>query len=157
TPVARPRAKRTVLTIGLVSAGLVGAALIYTASRALPKPSGGEPSGSSGSTAGAGTTVVPPAASAAPPSPSASASASASTSASPAAPALPPGACPEPMVGIDPKGPVWIGSKEGEGESDERPRHQVTLKPYCMDRTEVTVAAYAKCVSNKKCAPAGTG
>ena len=31
------------------------------------------------------------------------------------------------------------------------PRHQVTLSGYCIDRTEVTVAAYARCVVRGKC------
>jgi formylglycine-generating enzyme required for sulfatase activity/serine/threonine protein kinase len=36
-------------------------------------------------------------------------------------------------------------------DSDSRPEHQVTLSPYCIDKTEVTVAAYRKCVDNGKC------
>ena len=51
---------------------------------------------------------------------------------------------------------MWIGSKTGVGEDDERPRFSVTLKPYCLDKTEVTVAAYAKCAGEKRCAAAST-
>jgi formylglycine-generating enzyme required for sulfatase activity/serine/threonine protein kinase len=34
---------------------------------------------------------------------------------------------------------------EGETPSDETPLHDVTLRPYCLDVTEVTVKAYAEC------------
>jgi sulfatase modifying factor 1 len=37
----------------------------------------------------------------------------------------------------------------------EAPAHEVTLSPYAIDRTEVTVAAYARCVSASVC-PAPT-
>lgn len=40
-------------------------------------------------------------------------------------------------------GSYWLGSRPGEGEPDEVPRHKVILSPFCMDRIEVTTAAYA--------------
>jgi formylglycine-generating enzyme required for sulfatase activity len=36
---------------------------------------------------------------------------------------------------------------DAETPSDETPRHAVTVKPFCLDVTEVTVAAYASCTS----------
>jgi formylglycine-generating enzyme required for sulfatase activity len=50
--------------------------------------------------------------------------------------------CPEGMVLI-PKGTFQMGSDDGG--RDEKPVHPVTLEAYCLDRTEVTVAAYAAC------------
>jgi formylglycine-generating enzyme required for sulfatase activity len=47
-----------------------------------------------------------------------------------------------------------MGSPEGEGNTDEQPQHEVTLPAYCIDRTEVTVAAYAECVAAKGCSAA---
>lgn len=52
--------------------------------------------------------------------------------------------CPAGMVQI-PGGTFSMGS------TDEAPVHQVTLSPYCMDRTEVTVGAYGQCVSSGSC------
>lgn len=43
-------------------------------------------------------------------------------------------------------GTFTMGSSAGEGLGYERPRHQVTLRGFCIDRTEVTVAAYRACV-----------
>ena len=50
-----------------------------------------------------------------------------------------------------PAGTFLMGSPEGVGDDDERPRHAVTLPAYCLDRTEVTVKAYAACVAAKAC------
>jgi formylglycine-generating enzyme required for sulfatase activity len=35
-----------------------------------------------------------------------------------------------------------MGSHDGVGDADERPRHQVTVPAFCIDRTELTQAAY---------------
>jgi formylglycine-generating enzyme required for sulfatase activity len=35
--------------------------------------------------------------------------------------------------------------------SDEQPKHRVTLSSYWLDRTEVTVADYARCVALRRC------
>jgi formylglycine-generating enzyme required for sulfatase activity len=47
-----------------------------------------------------------------------------------------------PMVLI-PAGAFWMGSPDGEGNENERPRHQVYLDAFYMDKFEVTVARYA--------------
>lgn len=60
--------------------------------------------------------------------------------------------CPAEMVKVAP-GSFTLGSAQGAGGADEL-AHQVTLAGYCLDRTEVTVAAYAACVAVKKCAAA---
>ena len=41
-----------------------------------------------------------------------------------------------------------------DGDEDQRPAHQVTLAGFCLDRTEVTVAAYAECARRGACSPA---
>jgi formylglycine-generating enzyme required for sulfatase activity len=50
-----------------------------------------------------------------------------------------------------PGGTFLMGSPAGEGKDDEHPQHQVTLFGYCIDRTEVTVADYARCVARHQC------
>jgi formylglycine-generating enzyme required for sulfatase activity len=40
----------------------------------------------------------------------------------------------------------------GDNEID-RPAHKVTVSPFCIDKTEVTVAAYRACVAAHKCKP----
>src|SRR6185436_15013523 len=60
------------------------------------------------------------------------------TSAPSVAPVVPPPpTCPDEMVRI-PGGKFFMGADDGN--ADERPAHQVTLSPFCMDRKEVTVA-----------------
>lgn len=51
-------------------------------------------------------------------------------------------ACPAGMREI-PGGTFSMGSTDGD--ADEKPVHEVTLSSYCLDETEVTVAAYAQC------------
>jgi len=59
-----------------------------------------------------------------------------------------------------PGGPFTQGSTRGD--EDERPAHKVTVKPFTIDRNEVTRGDYAACVAAKRCkapphpAPAGT-
>jgi formylglycine-generating enzyme required for sulfatase activity len=60
------------------------------------------------------------------------------------------GSCPEGMVPV-PAGTFRMGSPEGQGEPNEQPQHAVTLPSYCIDTTEVTVAAYAACVAANAC------
>ena len=43
------------------------------------------------------------------------------------------------------------------GFTNEKPVHAVTLSGFCMDKTEVTVSAYASCVSAGKCNAPDTG
>ena len=47
-----------------------------------------------------------------------------------------------------------MGSADGVGDDDEHPAHDATLSAYCIDRTEVTVRAYAVCVAARRCVPA---
>jgi formylglycine-generating enzyme required for sulfatase activity len=63
------------------------------------------------------------------------------------------GTCPRGMVPV-PAGTFWMGSSESEGDPDEHPQHEVTLSAYCIDRTEVTVEAYAECVAAGQCSAA---
>lgn len=54
-------------------------------------------------------------------------------------------ACPEGMVFV-PGGTFTMGTTAALAHMpDESPPHRVTLSPYCIDRTEVTTAAYARC------------
>jgi formylglycine-generating enzyme required for sulfatase activity len=48
-----------------------------------------------------------------------------------------------PMVLI-PAGEFWMGSPDGEGDTDEHPRHQVYLDAYSIDKFELTVSRYAE-------------
>ncbi len=41
-----------------------------------------------------------------------------------------------------------------DGPLEERPAHDVTLSPYCVDRTEVTAAQYRACVDAGQCSDA---
>lgn len=45
-----------------------------------------------------------------------------------------------------PAGEFWMGSVDGEGGDDERPRHRVMVDGFYMDKFEVTVARYAEFV-----------
>jgi formylglycine-generating enzyme required for sulfatase activity len=58
------------------------------------------------------------------------------------------------MVHI-PGGTFDMGSNEGG--DDEKPVHAVRLAPFSIDRTEVTVAAYAVCVGAGRCTTADHG
>ena len=64
-------------------------------------------------------------------------SASSEPMASPAPPGTKTGRDGAPMVFI-PAGKFWMGSPEGEGDDNERPRHQVTLDSFYLDKYEVT-------------------
>ncbi len=58
--------------------------------------------------------------------------------------------CPDGSVYI-PGGRFAMGSPAGEGAPDEHPQHTVLLHGYCLDRTEVTVDAYTRCVRAGAC------
>jgi serine/threonine protein kinase len=62
--------------------------------------------------------------------------------------------CPEGMLPV-PAGTFWMGSDTLD-QDNARPLHEVTLSAFCMDRTEVTVAAYKQCADRGACAPAAT-
>ena len=74
------------------------------------------------------------------------------TSASASAAPLPvaPPTCPRGMATI-PGGKFFMGSDDKKDEENERPAHQVTLTPYCIDLTEVTVLAYKQCSDKGEC------
>ncbi len=76
--------------------------------------------------------------------------ASASASASAAAVLPPPPTCPTGMITIA-GGKFFMGSDDKKDEEAERPAHQVTLSPYCIDTTEVTVAQYKLCSDKGEC------
>ena len=63
------------------------------------------------------------------------------------------GDCPTGMVAV-PAGTFHMGSPDGTGNTDEHPQHEVTLSAYCIDKTEVTVKAYAGCVRAGGCTAA---
>jgi eukaryotic-like serine/threonine-protein kinase len=71
----------------------------------------------------------------------------------------PPGAprsCPLNMSLI-PAGTFWMGSPDGLGAADEHPQRQVRVAAFCMDRIEVTVSSYDRCVSAGVCSPRSGG
>jgi sulfatase modifying factor 1 len=50
-----------------------------------------------------------------------------------------------------PPGESWMGAPEGEGYSDEHPRHRVHVDAFYIDRYEVTVGQYKECVDAGVC------
>lgn len=60
------------------------------------------------------------------------------------------------MVKI-PAGKLWIGSEGTRGPPDEHPRFLAHVGAYCLDRTEVTVAAYQACVEAEACKASRVG
>jgi len=52
-----------------------------------------------------------------------------------------------------PAGEFWMGALENDqqAESDEKPRHLVSLEAFWIDRTEVTNEMFAKCVAAGAC------
>jgi formylglycine-generating enzyme required for sulfatase activity/serine/threonine protein kinase len=81
-----------------------------------------------------------------PPSASRAAAVPLTVSAPSAPPPAPP--CPDDMVSIA-GGKFFMGADDGKDE--EKPAHQVTLSPFCMDRREVTTADYEACSSVGEC------
>jgi serine/threonine-protein kinase len=69
-----------------------------------------------------------------------------------ARPAPPPPACPEGMIKI-PGGHFFMGSDDDLPM--EKPAHEVTLSPYCIDQTEVTTGSYYACSERGECKRAG--
>jgi formylglycine-generating enzyme required for sulfatase activity len=57
------------------------------------------------------------------------------------------GPCPEGTVPV-PAGTFTMGSDDGY--ADEKPQHQVKMSAFCIDRTELTVAAYRRCTKEKR-------
>jgi formylglycine-generating enzyme required for sulfatase activity len=87
------------------------------------------------------------------PSASSSTAAGAASSPSIASVAAVPPTCPEGMVLI-PGGRFFMGSDDDL--PDEKPAHHVTIFALCMDRFEVTAAAYKECSERGDCKRAGT-
>jgi sulfatase modifying factor 1 len=56
----------------------------------------------------------------------------------------------EGMVAI-PGGVFGMGTDDPGANRDERPRHPVTVRAFRLDRTEVTVAAFGRCVAAGAC------
>ena len=71
--------------------------------------------------------------------------------AGPASPQASSAPAPEAML-LVPAGTFTMGADKG-GEEDERPAHQVTLRAFWLDRTEVTNEAYRACAAAKACRP----
>jgi formylglycine-generating enzyme required for sulfatase activity len=61
----------------------------------------------------------------------------------------PPMQCPQGAVFV-PGGPFFMGSNDTSADN-EKPAHPVTLTPYCIDRFEVTTAAFFACSKIGKC------
>ncbi len=70
--------------------------------------------------------------------------------ASAAAPRAPKPSCRAGMIRI-PGGKFFMGSDDKADLELERPAHQVTLTPYCIDTYEVTVADYKACSDRGEC------
>src|SRR5205085_1321360 len=49
------------------------------------------------------------------------------------------------------KGGTFLMGRDEGGEGDERPAHEVTVKSFWLDKTEVTQAAYDECVKAGVC------
>lgn len=60
--------------------------------------------------------------------------------------------CPEGEVYIPPTGPKGFMMGRGRLKGKDTPHQVVLTKPFCMDETEVTAGAYAKCVEAGRCA-----
>jgi formylglycine-generating enzyme required for sulfatase activity/serine/threonine protein kinase len=84
------------------------------------------------------------------PVPSSSASSSSAAVDAGAIASPPPVECPEGMAKI-PGGKFFMGSDDKNDRDNEHPAHQVELSPYCIDRTEVTVAKYKECSDRGEC------
>ncbi|HVV86632.1 MAG TPA: SUMF1/EgtB/PvdO family nonheme iron enzyme [Kofleriaceae bacterium] len=75
------------------------------------------------------------------------------------APPIPEPTCPSDMVPVH-RGTFDMGSTPAAGDPDEIPapkgKRTVTISGFCLDRTEVTVDAYAQCVAAGGCTAAAT-
>ena len=55
-----------------------------------------------------------------------------------------------------PAGPFQRGSSSGVGDPHESPSRTIRLSTYWIDKHEVTVSLYRRCIAAKKCPPSGT-
>jgi formylglycine-generating enzyme required for sulfatase activity/serine/threonine protein kinase len=136
-PAAGKRSRAVPLVAGLVVLGVAAGAFALSRGGAPPSPRAPLPTSS----------AVAPVASAAP-------VASGAAPASSAASDLTAGKCPKGMAYI-PAGDFFMGSDDDAAEKDEKPAHKVRLGAYCLDVTEVTVAAYHQCSDRSACLRAG--
>jgi formylglycine-generating enzyme required for sulfatase activity/serine/threonine protein kinase len=130
---APPGSSKMGLFVGLgvvALAAIVGGVLVLGKGSSAP-PAATTPQGS----ATASATAASAGSAASSPSPSAQASAA-------------PGSCPPGMLAI-PGGSFFMGSDEGL--PFEKPSHQVTLDPYCIDEFEVTTEKYKACSDAGRC------
>jgi sulfatase modifying factor 1 len=51
-------------------------------------------------------------------------------------------------------GEFWMGSESAAGKPEESPRFKTRVADFCLDRTEVTMSAYHRCVAAGACSPA---
>lgn len=56
-----------------------------------------------------------------------------------------------------PAGEFTMGSPDGQGSDNEHPQHTVALDTYWIDKTEVTVTHYRRCVEAGACSAPGAG
>ncbi len=63
-----------------------------------------------------------------------------------------PSPCPKEMSEI-PAGAYIRGSRQGR--LDEQPVREIRLRRFCIDRTEISMSAYRKCVQSGRCSPTG--
>jgi formylglycine-generating enzyme required for sulfatase activity len=137
------------VTLGVAGALAAGAVVLYVRT-------GSRPARHEAAPAPGGTSVVAPAAPApvaAPVVPAAQPGAPPPVVPPPALTRVVPTSCPADMILI-PAGTFLLGAPDGVGTEMERPRTEVHLRPYCIQRTEVTVAQYRACVEAGRCTPA---
>jgi formylglycine-generating enzyme required for sulfatase activity/serine/threonine protein kinase len=116
------------VVLGVIAVGGIVGAVFVLGAKPAPQPPGGAGAAVSSAVA----TVT-----------------GASTAVVPAKPA----GCPAGMIAI-PGGSFFMGSDDGLAL--EKPAHQVTLQPFCMDEFEVTVQDYKACSDGGRCKRAGT-
>ncbi|MBS2019585.1 MAG: SUMF1/EgtB/PvdO family nonheme iron enzyme [Deltaproteobacteria bacterium] len=134
-----------------LAAALLGIAALATTAFALRSSSSASASPSAFASPSASPSPSASASSSAFASPSAFTSPSALASASPS----PPSRCAEGML-LVPGGKFFMGSDAKEALDFERPAHKVALRAFCIDQTEVTVAAYKACSDEGECRRAPT-
>lgn len=155
------RSRATALLAGARRSVWATALLAATAGLACQSPGGGAPAGTAAPEAPVVTGAPsPPSASAtespAPPeapSADATAGAPAGSGAADAAPSAAPSATAAAAAGPCPEGMLRIAGGTLRRHKPGAKKGPFAVPSYCLDRTEVTVAAYKACVKEKKCSP----
>jgi formylglycine-generating enzyme required for sulfatase activity/serine/threonine protein kinase len=129
TTTARPGAGKMGLfvVLGVIAVGGIVGAVLFLGGKSAPPAAGGA-------------------------GPVASGASAAVASASAASVLAKPAGCSTGMIAI-PGGSFFMGSDDGLAL--EKPAHQVTLQPFCIDEFEVTVQAYKACSDGGRCKRAG--